>query len=426
MLTALIVSLLICFILNIPIGFSMGISSIIAIIASGNISLLILLPQRMVASMDSFPLLAIPLFMIAGAVMEYGGVSKRIVEFSETLVGHIRGGLGSVSIIACTFFAAISGSTPATAASIGSITIPEMNKRGYPRDYSSAIVAASACLGVIIPPSTVMVLVGVTGDISVGKLLIGGLIPGLFLSMLLIIANYFYAGKLNLPTSSKVGYKEVGKSFIDAVWALIMPLIILGGIVSGIFTPTESAALAVVYGLFVGFFIYKELKIKDMITVFYKASLNSAMVMLLIGLAGVYGWVLTSCNVPTIVSNFIFSFSDSTIVIYGLILVFMLLLGCVMDTPSIIMLTIPILAPIMKSLGVDMVHFGVIVTIDLAIGMMTPPVGVSLFATCAISGVTIADISRRIWPYLIIMIFGLMVLLFIPELTTWLPNLLIK
>lgn len=426
MLEALVISLIACFVLNVPIGFSMGVASVISILVGGTTAQLILLPQRMVASMDSFPLLAIPLFMIAGAVMERGGVSRRIVSFCSTLVGHIRGGLACVSIVACAFFAAISGSTPATAAAIGSLTIPEMKQRGYPIDYSSAIVASASCLGVIIPPSITMVLVGVTGDISVGKMLIGGIIPGLILAVLLIGVNLYFAKKLSLPAESKSDLKHIWKAFVSAMWALIMPIIILGGIMTGIFTPTESAAIAVVYGLIVSFFVYRELKLRDVFPLFYKASLNSAMVMILIGLAGVYGWVLTACNVPTLVSNFLLSISDNFHIIYAIVLVFLLLLGCVMDTAAIIMLTIPILAPIMRSLGADMVQFGVVVVIDLAIGMATPPVGVSLFATCGISKTTIGEISSKVWPFLLAMVAGLALFMFFPGLASWLPNLVIK
>lgn len=426
MIVALVVSLLTCFVLNVPIGFSMGIASVVAIIAGGNYAQLIVLPQRFIASMDSFPLLAIPLFMVAGAVMETGGVSKRIVSFASALVGHIRGGLGAVSILACTIFAAISGSTPATAAAIGSITIPEMKDRGYPMDFSSAVVASASCLGVIIPPSVTMVLVGVAGDISVGKMLIGGIIPGLILSGLLITVNFVFAHKLRLPSEARCSTREKLHAFLDSVWALIMPIIILGGIMTGVFTPTESAAVAVVYGLIVSFFVYKEMHLKDMIPCFVKASLNSAMVMLLIGMAGVYGWILTACNVPTMIQNTLLSISNNLYVVYAIVLAFLLALGCVMDTAAIIMLTIPILAPVMRAVGADMVAFGVVAVIDLAIGMATPPVGVSLFATCGVSKVSMAAISKTVWPFLLVLIFGLFLFMFFPSLASWLPNLLIK
>lgn len=426
MITALVVSLVVCFIINVPVSFSLGLATVVAVIVAGSPSQLIILPQRLIASMDSFPLLAIPLFMVAGAVMETGGVSRRIVNFAASLVGHIRGGLGFVSIIACTIFAAISGSTPATAAAIGSITLPEMKKRSYPMDFSSAVVASSACLGVIIPPSITMVIVGVAGDISVGKMLIGGIIPGLILSALLVIVNFVYARKLKLPAEERRNARERLRAFVDSLWALIMPIIILGGIMTGIFTPTESAAIAVAYGLFVSFFVYKEMSVKDLIPCFVKASLNSAMIMWLIGMAGVYGWLITACNVPKLVQELLLSISTNLYVIYAIVLLFLLFLGCFMEAAAIIMLVIPFLAPVMKALGADMVAFGVVAVIDLAIGMATPPVGISLFATCSISKISIGEISSRILPFLGVLIFGLFLIMFFPRLASWLPDLLIR
>lgn len=424
MLTVLLVVLVVCFALNVPIGFSLGIASMASLLFSGSGISLSLIPQRMVAGANSFPLLAIPFFMLAGAVMEKGGVSKRIVKLANTLVGHIRGGLAAVSILACTFFAAISGSTPATAAAVGSLTIPEMEKRGYNRSYAAAVVASAGCLGVIIPPSITMVLFGVTANVSIGKLLIGGIIPGLMLSIMLIITNYFMASRLGYPTENKHSAREVWEAFKDSIWALLMPIIILGGIMTGVFTPTESAALAVVYGLFTGFFIYRELSLRDMVPIFYRASISSAMIMLLIAAANPFGWIMTAQQVPTIASNAILSISHSPAVIYALILVLYLILGTFMETAAIILLVVPILAPIVQNMGVNMVQFGVVTVIALAIGMATPPVGIALFATCAISKVTMGEISKKVIPFLLTLIIGLFILAYVPIVTTFLPDLL--
>jgi C4-dicarboxylate transporter DctM subunit len=378
----------------------------------------------MAAGVNSFPMLAIPFFMIAGSLMEVGGISKRVVAFASALVGHIKGGLSAVSIVGCMFFAALSGSTPATVAAVGSLTIPEMEKRGYDKSYAAAVVAAAGCLGVIIPPSITMVVFGTTANASVGRMLIGGIIPGIFLGCLLLFMNFIMSHRYDYPTEKRATFREVAHSFLDSFPALLMPIIILGGIMTGVFTPTESAAIAVVYGFIIGFFYYKELTVDKLFPIFYKASLNSAMIMLLIGTASPFGWLMTANQVPQIIANFILSISDSPAVIYALILVIYLILGCFMETAAIILLVVPILTPIVNYLGIDLVQFGVVTVVALAIGMATPPVGISLFASCAIAGITMSEIIRKALPFVLILIFGLFVLAYIPEMVLFLPNLL--
>jgi len=328
--------------------------------------------------------------------------------------------------VACAFFAAISGSTPATAAAVGGLTIPEMEKRGYDRSYASAVVASAGCLGVIIPPSITMVLYGVTANVSVGKLLIGGIIPGIFLAICLLIVNYFQAKSLGYPKGKKHTGKELWSAFKEAFWALLMPLIILGGIMSGVFTPTESACVAVIYGLVCGFCIYGELKWSDIVPVFYRAALNSGMIVLLIAVANAFSYVLTMNQVSVIVSNALLSITTNGVLLFILIVVLYLILGTFMETSAIILLLVPIMAPVVASLGVDPVHFGVVTVCALATGMATPPVGISLFATCSISKVTMGQISRRVWPFLIAMMVGLMILALVPQMSTCLPELLMK
>ncbi|MDD3134385.1 MAG: TRAP transporter large permease [Synergistales bacterium] len=423
MLMALASTLIVCFLLNVPIGFALGMAALASLIASGSMPIA-MIPQRMVAGANSFPLLAIPFFMLAGAIMERGGVSRRIVNLASALVGHITGGLAAVSIVACTFFAAISGSTPATAAAVGGLTIPEMEKRGYARSYASAVVASASCLGVIIPPSITMVIFGIVANVSVGQLLIGGILPGLFLSFILLCVNYVRSRQLGYPTEDRRTWRERWKTFSDAVWGLMMPVIILGGIMTGVFTPTESAAIAVVYGLFVSFFIYRELGLRDLVPIFYKASLNSAMIMLLIAAASPFGWIMTIEQVPQIASTAILGLSSNMYVIYILMLVIYLILGTFMETGAIILLVVPIFAPIAEHLGIDMIQFGVVTVIALAIGMATPPVGIALFATCGIADITIGQLTRKIIPFLIALIIGLFILAFVPVISTFLPELL--
>lgn len=424
MIEALFATLIVCFVLNVPIGFSLGVASVVCVLAGDLPNIVI--AQRMVAGVNSFPLLAIPFFMLAGAIMETGGVSRRIVDLANTIVGHIRGGLAAVSILACTFFAAISGSTPATAAAVGSLTIPEMTERGYDKVYASAVVASSACLGVIIPPSITMIIFGVVANVSIGKLLIGGIIPGCILSAMLLVTNYIYARKYGFPTGDKHTWKERFKSLADASWGVMMPVIILGGIMTGIFTPTESAAVAVVYGLFVSFFIYKEMTLKDIIPVFYRASLSSAMIMLLIGAASPFGWLMTILQLPQDASAAMLNLTSNKELLYFLMLVCYLILGTFMETGAIILLVVPIFAPIAQHVGIDLIQFGVVTVISLAIGMATPPVGISLFAVCGISKISIAQLTIKILPFLATLILGMFFLAYIPQLTLFLPNLLMK
>jgi C4-dicarboxylate transporter DctM subunit len=421
--TALIATLLFCFVINVPIGFALAVAAAVCVLVSGSMPP-IMVPQRMVAGADSFPLMAIPFFMLAGTIMETGGVSRRIVNLATSLVGHVSGGLASVSILACTFFAAISGSTPATAAAVGKLTIPEMVQRGYRLDYASAVVASAACLGVIIPPSITMVVFGVVANVSVGKLLIGGIIPGLFLSLLLILTNYLLTKKKAIPTERKRNWGERWKEFVESVWGLMMPVIILGGIMTGVFTPTESAAIAVVYGLLVSCFVYKELELKDLIPIFFRASLNSAMIMLLIAAAAPFGWLMTILQLPQQASQALLTLTSNQSILYALMLVAYLILGCFMETGAIILLVVPIFAPIAQQVGIDLVQFGVVTVISLAIGMATPPVGIALFATCGVSGVSIGPLCRQVIPFLAVLLFGMFFLAFVPILSTFLPDLL--
>lgn len=425
MLKVLFITVLICFVINMPIGYALGMASVTALFTSGNgAAAMLMIPQRIVAGMNSFPLLAIVYFMIAGAVMELGGVSKRIINLASAFVGHKKGGVASAAVISCAIFAAISGSTPATAAAIGSITIPEMNKRGYPADYSSAVVASSACLGVIIPPSITMVIFANTCNTSVGQGLIAGIIPGIIMCAALCFTNWLFCRKAGYQVEPKCTKKEVWAACKDAVWAILMPVIILGGIMTGVFTPTESAAIAILYGIIVGLFIYRELDFKHLPELFYKASLNSAMIMLLIGCSSPFGYLMTTNKVPQMFSNFILGISDNYYVVYSLVLLVFLILGTFMETASIVMLSVPIMYPIMQAIGADMVHFACVGVISLAIGMATPPVGVSLFATCGISKVTMGQISKKVWPFLLVMIACLLLFMAVPQICTFLPNLM--
>ncbi|SDK65198.1 TRAP transporter large permease [Billgrantia gudaonensis] len=422
MLLVLLSVLVACFIINIPIGFAMGIATLASLTASGMMPIE-MLPQRMVAGINSFPLLAIPLFMMAGAIMERGGISRRIVELASSLVGHFQGGLAAVSVMACAFFASISGSAPGTAAAVGELTIPEMVKRGYSKSYASSVVASASCLGVVIPPSITFILFGIVANVSIGQLFIAGIIPGALLASALIVASIWRSHRLGYPAEKKQDWRQRWQSFTNSSLGILMPVIILGGIMTGAFTPTESAGIAVVYGLIVSSLIYKELSWKDLPPIFYKAALNSAMIVLLIAVASPFGWIMTVEQVPQMVSSTMLGISSNVYLILMLMIVLYLILGTFMETGAIILLVVPIFSPIAQQLGVDMVHFGVITVVALAIGMATPPVGITLFATCSISGVSIGQLSRMIVPFLLTLIGCLILLAFIPMLSTFLPKL---
>lgn len=423
MLTVLLTLLVICFMINIPIGFAMGIAALGSLVASGMMPIE-MLPQRMVAGINSFPLLAIPLFMMAGAIMERGGISKRIVELASSLVGHFKGGLAAVSVMACTFFASISGSAPGTAAAVGELTIPEMVKRGYSVPYASSVVASASCLGVVIPPSITFILFGIVADVSIGKLFIAGILPGALLACSLIGISIFRSHQLGYPAEEKQSWPQRWQKLLNSFWGVLMPVIILGGIMTGAFTPTESAGIAVIYGLLVSMFIYKELSWKDIIPVFYKASLNSAMIVLLIAVASPFGWIMIIEQVPQMASSTILGLSTNVYLILLLMILLYLILGTFMETGAIILLVVPIFTPIAQQLGIDMVHFGVITVVALAIGMATPPVGITLFATCSISGVSIGQLSRMVVPFLLALISCLLLIAFVPAISTFLPGLM--
>lgn len=422
MLLTLLVVLVLCFMINVPIGFAMGIAVLASLVASGAMPIA-MLPQRMVAGINSFPLLAIPLFMLAGTIMERGGISKRIVGLASALLGHVKGGLAAVSVLACTFFASISGSAPGTAAAVGELTIPEMVKRGYSNAYASSVVASASCLGVVIPPSITFILYGIVADVSIGQLFIAGIVPGALLSLSLIIVSVLRSIQLGYPTEKRQSWKQRGRTFIDSFWGLLLPIIILGGIMTGIFTPTESAGIAVFYGLFVSMVIYRELSWKDLVPVFYKATLNSAMIVLLIAVASPFGWIMIVEQVPQMASTALLGISTNVYLILMLMIIMYLILGTFMETGAIILLVVPIFAPVAQQLGIDMVHFGVITVVALAIGMATPPVGITLFATCSISGVSIGQLSRMIVPFLLALIACLVLLAYVPSLSTFLPEL---
>lgn len=422
----LFISFIVLVLIGAPIAIGLGLSSMIAIYLGTNLPL-VLIPQRMFTAADSFPLMAIPFFMLAGSLMETGGISRRLINLADKLVGHLTGGLALVGILTCMFFAAISGSGPATVAAIGSIMVPSMVRAGYDASFSSAVMAIAGSIGIIIPPSIPMVTYGVVAGASIGSLFLGGFVPGILIGLSLMITSYYISKKNGYgQRDAKFSMGEFLKALIDAFWAILMPIIILGGIYGGFFTPTEAAAIAVAYGFIIGFFVYKELKFKDLPQIFINSAVSTATVMLIIAAASVFGWILTSERIPDAVAVAFTTLTNSPILFMLLINVLLLIVGTFMETNAAIIILAPIFLPLATSLGIDPIAFGVIMVCNLALGMVTPPLGVNLFVACGIQKITIEQITKAVIPLILANIIALLILTFMPQLITFLPNLLLK
>lgn len=417
----LFTTLLVCFILGVPIAFSLGIASVATLEFASNLPLT-LAAQRLFTGTDSFPLMAIPFFMLAGELMEAGGISRRLFDFAHALVGFVAGGLAMVAVVAAMFFAGISGAAAADTAAVGAVSIPAMIRKGYEKGFAAAVQAAGGSIGVIIPPSIPMIIFGVVGGVSIGKMFLGGFIPGALIGGSLMIVSYFLAKRAGYEKDTFLGFKAIGRTFLGAFWALLMPLIILGGILGGIFTPTEAAVVAAVYGAIVGFVVYRELKVKELPIILAKAAISTSTVMLLIATANIFGWILTAERVPQNVAAYLVSLTSSPFVLYSLILVCLLIVGTFMETSASLIILTPVFLPVIKQFGIDPVHFGVVMVTALAIGMLTPPLGICLFISCNIARIQLTEIIRYILPFLTVMIGVLLLMTYVPEIVMFIPN----
>ena len=370
----LFISMIVLLIVGVPIAFVLCGSSIIAILSTGDIHNAIVI-QRMFSGSGSFTLLAIPFFVLAGSLMSSGGISKRLVNLCNSLFGHISGGLAMVAIITCAFFAAISGSSAATAAAVGTIIIPEMLKHKYDKDFAGATVASSAELGVIIPPSIGLIQYGVATGTSISDLFMAGFLPGIFICLVLCMVAHFLCKKQGFEPSKKATRQEKIQAFKDAILAILMPVIILGGIYSGVFTPTEAAVIAVFYGLIVGVFVYKEIKLSDIPRILTDSAITMSTVLLIMSASTIFGWILTKLQIPQAVAKGFLGISASKYIFLLLVNVLLLFIGMFCEAGAAMVILAPLLAPVAQTLGIDLVHFGIIMMANLAIGMMTPPVG---------------------------------------------------
>lgn len=409
--------------MGVPVAFSLCLSAATLLFIYMDRPL-VMVSQMMFSGIDSFSFMAVPFFMLAGAFMSAGGVTSRLVSFSQALVGAFTGGLAQTVSVAGMFFAAISGSSAATTAALGSTMIGELEKKGYNRDWATGIVASSGTVGIVIPPSITMVVYGAIADTSIGDLFVGGFIPGIMMGMSMMAVSWYLARKEGLAAEGTFSFGAVLTSFKDSFFALMTPVIIIGGIYGGIFTPTEAAAVAAVYGIFVGLFIYKELKLRDFPQIIFQAVIGTTVIMFLVGAATVFGWLITNLQIPHQVAAFVVSVTSSPLLFLFAMNILLLIAGTMVNASAAVVILTPIFLPVARTLGIDPLFFGVLMVVNLAIGCITPPVGLDLFVASAISKVPIERVMKACLPYLWALLATLAVLTVFPWFITVLPSLL--
>ncbi|TFB08480.1 TRAP transporter large permease [Candidatus Atribacteria bacterium MT.SAG.1] len=422
MLIPLIIIFIILIFFRFPIALAIGLSCAGAIAFFSDIPIIIMV-QRMVTGLDSFVLLAIPLFILTGNLMNAGGITDRLFSFARGLVGHFRGGLGQANIVASMIFSGMSGSAVADAGGLGAIEIKAMTDQGYPKDFSGAVTIASSVIGPVIPPSIPMVLYGALANVSVGRLFMGGIIPGILVGISLMILVYTMSIKRNYPRDKRISFKEFLIRFEKAFLPILTPVIILGGIISGIFTPTEAAAVAAVYAFALSFFVYRTIKIKDIPKILLDTMVTTAIVTFIISNASSLSYLLILGDISGKLVNALTAITTNRYVMLFILNIVLLFFGCVMEAGVALILLVPILVPLLNIVGIDLVHFGVVITLNLMIGVATPPIGMSLFVVSQISDMKVEDLMKSILPFLVPLIIVLFVITYIPILVTWIPNL---
>lgn len=422
---ALLMGFLVVVILGVPIGFAMGFITIASFQALGGSMLII--PQKLFSGVDNFTFLCIPLFILAGEIMSSGKLTQAIVHFCDCIVGHIRGGLALVNVLGSAFFAGISGSATADAVGLGKIEIDMMSKDGYRKDYSSAVTAASAIIGPIIPPSGIMIIYAVVaGNVSVGKMFLGGLIPGILLTGLEMLLCYILAIKHHHPRRDRASIREILLSAKSTFPVLLLPVIILGGITTGIFTATESGAIAVFYALLISGLVTKTLHMKEFFQCCIRTAKTTANVLFIIAVASAMGWAITTLQIPQKIIEFCMNYIHSPVAFLLFVNVLLLLIGMILDQSPALLIMVPILLPVALAYGIDPVHFGLIVCINLTVGLITPPVGMTLFVTANVGRVKLTALYKQIMPFVAVGIFVVLLITYIPALTTWLPSVLMN
>ena len=421
MTTTMLFTMVLCFALTVSVAVSIGLASILGIQVS-NANMLISV-KEMFASINKFPLAAIPFFILAGNLMETGGISRRLVEFAKSIVGGVQGGLPMTCVLTCMIFAAVSGSSVATTFAIGAILIPALIKHGYPTSYAAALQATSAELGVIIPPSIPMILYGVSAEVSIGELFIAGFGPGILISLALMAFVWVYCKIKGWGKNDGDGRMPLGRATLQAGWALLMPVIILGGIYGGVFTPTEASAVAVFYALIVGVVIYREIKVKDLYAILRKSAISSAVIMFIIANAGLFAFLITRAGVPDAIGRWLEAVLQSPTMFLLGVNAALFIIGMFIETSAAIIVLAPILAPVAMHFGVDPVHFGLIMVVNLAMGMITPPFGVNLFAACTVARISLDRIVGHLLPFVGVILVCLLIITYVPSLSLGLRDL---
>ena len=422
--TTMLITMLLCFALTVSVAVSIGLAAVLGI-QIANVNMLVAV-KEMFNSLNKFPLAAIPFFILAGNLMETGGISRRLVEFAKSIVGGVQGGLPMTCVLTCMIFAAVSGSSVATTFAIGAILIPALVKHGYPPNYAAALQATSAELGVIIPPSIPMILYGVAAEVSIGELFIAGFGPGIFIGVSLMAFVHIYCRFKGWGKNDGEGRLSFGKATVQAGWALLMPVIILGGIYGGVFTPTEASAVAVFYALFVGMILYGEIKPRDIFPILKKSVVSSAVIMFIIANAGLFAFLLTRAGVPDAIGRWLEMVLQSPAMFLLGVNIALFIIGMFIETGAAIIVLAPILAPVAMHFGIDPVHFGLVMVVNLALGMITPPFGVNLFAACTVARLSLDQVISRLWPFVIVVLCCLMVITYVPSLSLTLRDLVYR
>ena len=414
-------SLILLIAIGVPVAVALGLTATGFYILSGDFHILAMLPQRMFSATTAFTLLAIPFFILAGNLMNTGGITERIFRFANACVGHIRGGLGQVNVVASLIFSGMSGAAVADAAGLGQVELKAMEDRGYDPEFSAAITAASSTIGPVFPPSIPFVLYSSITGVSVAKLFLAGVVPGLLMAGALMLAVWFVSWRTNMARSTRAPMRELFAAFTDSVLSLMTPVIIIGGIFSGIFTPTEAGVAACAYALVLSMFVYRELTLRELPGILWVSLVHTIRVMFVIAAAGFFGWLLVHQRVPNALIDALLGLSSSPTLILAIVVLILLILGMFLEGIAVIVLTVPLFLPVMLKIGVDPVQFGVIMIMCSMVGLLTPPVGMVLFAVSSISGLSVGRLSRALWPYLIGLMAVLLLVTYWPAVSTWLP-----
>ena len=421
----LFISLFGLMLIGVPVAVSLGASTVLTMLLFTNLDVAEV-PQHIFDGINKFPLMAIPMFILAGNLLSKGGSARRIIDFAKSMVGHLPGGLPMSAIFACVIFAAVSGSSPATVVAIGSIMFVAIKEAGYPKEYAVGGITTAGSLGILIPPSVVMIVYGVTSDTSIAKLFMAGVVPGLMLGGMMILQTYIGAKKLGFKASVPEPWSERIKKFGKAFWALLIVVVVIGGIYGGIFTPTEAAAASAIYALIISLFVYKDIKFKDLWDICLESAITTAMIFFIIANAVVFAYLLTSENIPQTIADSILAANIGKIGFLIIVNILLFIMGQFMEPSSVVMIMVPLLLPIATALGVDPVHFGILLIVNMEIGMITPPVGLNLFVASGLTGMNLKDVIVSCLPWTLTLFIGLILVTYIPEISLWLPNLMYK